>query len=90
MMNNDSPRFVYAYIKISFSPESVMSKVYYEQPGNRLNPHSYFYRVTAVPLLKVLAVTWGTFYALDTLWGHLHKEKFPKEVTAKQVSGVTN
>ncbi|KAG7894012.1 hypothetical protein KL908_002289 [Ogataea polymorpha] len=44
--------------------------------GNQpnLNPHSYFYKVLAVPLLKVGAVSLGTFYGLKFLWQYLEDD----------------
>ncbi|KAG7812294.1 hypothetical protein KL921_001526 [Ogataea angusta] len=45
--------------------------------GNQpnLNPHSYFYKVLAVPLLKVGAVSLGTFYGLRYLWRYLEDDE---------------
>ncbi|KAG7870590.1 hypothetical protein KL916_004932 [Ogataea parapolymorpha] len=45
--------------------------------GNQpnLNPHSYFYKVLAVPLLKVGVVSLGTFYGLKFLWQYLEDDE---------------
>ncbi|KAG7698075.1 hypothetical protein KL930_001737 [Ogataea haglerorum] len=45
--------------------------------GNQpnLNPHSYFYKVLAVPLLKVGTVSLGTFYGLKFLWLYLEDDE---------------
>jgi hypothetical protein len=41
---------------------------YYEIPGNKLNPHTYFYRILAVPFLKFCGVMFITYYSLSGLW----------------------
>ncbi|KAG7885761.1 hypothetical protein KL938_000793 [Ogataea parapolymorpha] len=45
--------------------------------GNQpnLNPHSYFYKVLAVPLLKVGVVSLGTFYGLKFFWQYLEDDE---------------
>lgn len=44
---------------------------YYEEPGNTMNPHTYFYRVLAVPFLKFCGVMIGTYYLMDGLWYYM-------------------
>lgn len=44
---------------------------YYEIPGNKLNPHSYFYRVLAVPYLKFCGIIIATYYGMTGLWQYL-------------------
>lgn len=46
-------------------------KYYYEMPGNQLNPHSYFYRVLAVPYIKFCGVIIATYYGMSGLWEYL-------------------
>lgn len=52
-----------------------MSKPYYELPGNKMNPHTYFYRVAAVPMVKFVAITYVTFHALDYTWKYLDSHR---------------
>lgn len=49
----------------------VNKKYYYEIPGNKLNPHSYFYRVLAVPYMKFCGVIIATYYGMSGLWEYL-------------------
>lgn len=46
---------------------------YYELPNNKLNPHTYFYRILAVPFLKFCGVIFLTYYTLEGLWYVLDK-----------------
>lgn len=50
------------------------AKFYYEIPGNKLNPHTYFYRVLAIPYLKFCGMFMVTYYSLNGLWGYLESE----------------
>lgn len=52
---------------------------YYEIPGNKLNPHTYFYRVLAVPFLKFCGVMLVTYYGMNGLWGYLEDRSEEKE-----------
>lgn len=47
---------------------------YYEQVGNKLNPHTYFYRVLAIPFIKFCSVMIGTFYSMKGIWWLLEYE----------------
>ncbi|GMM30490.1 hypothetical protein DAMA08_032350 [Martiniozyma asiatica (nom. inval.)] len=51
---------------------------YYEQPGNKMNPHQYFYRVLAIPLLKFCTIMIGTYYSLRLLREILIQEQEEK------------
>ncbi|KAH3668180.1 hypothetical protein OGAPHI_001934 [Ogataea philodendri] len=42
---------------------------------SNLNPHSYFYKVLAVPFLKVSAVSLATFYGMKYLWKFLDEDE---------------
>lgn len=56
-------------------PKKVM---YYEDPNNKLNPHTYFYRVLAVPFLKFCGIMMITYYGMNGIW-HLLEEDELKE-----------
>lgn len=47
---------------------------YYEIPGNKLNPHNYFYRVLAVPYIKFCGIIIITYYTLNGLWEYLDSQ----------------
>lgn len=47
---------------------------YYEIPGNKLNPHNYFYRVLAVPYMKFCGIIIITYYTLNGLWEYLESQ----------------
>lgn len=47
---------------------------YYDIPGNKLNPHTYFYRVLGIPFLKVGAMMLGTYFGMGYLWEYMEKE----------------
>lgn len=47
---------------------------YYEIPGNKLNPHNYFYRVLAVPYIKFCGIIIITYYTLNGLWEYLESQ----------------
>lgn len=57
-----------------YNKGSEKAKYYYEIPGNKLNPHTYFYRVLAVPYLKFCGMFMITYYSLNGLWGYLESE----------------
>lgn len=47
---------------------------YYDMPGNKLNPHTYFYRVLGIPFLKVSVMMLGTYFGMQYLWEYMDKE----------------
>lgn len=58
-------------------PKKVM---YYEDPNNTMNPHTYFYRVLAVPFIKFCGIMMGTYYGMNGIWYLLEKENCEQEV----------
>lgn len=60
------------------SADSQKKLYYYDMPGNSLNPHTYFYRVLAVPYLKFCGMIIGTYYLMCGVWYLLDKDEKSK------------
>lgn len=56
---------------VRYNSNNINNKYYYEQPGNKLNPHTYFYRVLAVPFLKFCGIMIGTYYGMCGMYSLL-------------------
>ena len=57
---------------------------YYEEDGNTMNPHTYLYRVLAVPFLKFCGVMIGTYYGMNGIWWYLENSSNDKEVKEEE------
>lgn len=61
------------------------SKPYYEQRGNKMNPHTYFYRALAVPFMKFSGVMILTYYGMCGLYTLLDDRiDRPEEIAYKE------